>query len=157
MSNDKDRLTGEIFEALRSLVNRSFPIECSCGATFNTLDEFLEQTEKPEEEHGLFGPTEYEDTSIANLLRTCPNCGSTLLAVFSERRNTTRQGARVRNLFGRILSSLEGGGLDKRLARTEILKVVHGRDSEFLLDQLRAQNNHTLAEFLEAVDDPETG
>ena len=131
-SSDKHDRATEIFKALRSLVNRSFPIECSCGEIFYTLDEFLEQTVHPEQEHGLFERTEYNDENIANLLRECPNCGSTLMAVFSERRDQSPSGQRGRKLFAHLLETLTGAGHAQPTSRQELLNVVAGKESELV-------------------------
>jgi hypothetical protein len=126
----------EIFETLRHLARWSFPIECSCGEVFCTLDEFLARTARPEKEHGLFEPSEYDDPSIANLLRQCPSCGSTLMAVFSERRNPSKEGQRARALFGSLLDILLSDGMKRDDARREILACVRGGDSEVLRGHL---------------------
>lgn len=126
----------EIFDTLRHLVRRSFPIECSCGEVYGTLDEFLAETTRPEREHGLFEPSEYDDPSIANLLRQCPRCGSTLMAVFSERRDASSAGLRARALFGTLVDILLQKDMSEEAARKELLTCTRGGDSAVLRKHL---------------------
>lgn len=148
---DKEKLVGDVFETLRLLATRSFPIECSCGAIYYTLDEFLAQTPKPEREHGLFDPTEYDDRTIANLLRNCPNCGSSLLAVFTERRDMSARGDKLRTLFANVLDLLVRHGVEMTAARDELRRILAGQESPFLREHLLGRDDDAIRAFLQEL------
>jgi hypothetical protein len=133
-SNDNGELLDEVVVALRALVNRSFPKKCSCGRVYQNLEEFLAQTRSLNPETGLFQQAELSDKSIMNLLRHCA-CGSTLLAVFNERRDVSDKGVEIRELFDRVLQYLVDTGLVKEEARRLLLDLLHGRNAH-LLQQL---------------------
>ena len=78
----------DLFKGLQALAKSDFPKKCStCGRTFNTAEEFIQQTEliRPEIS-GLKQSIDDEGLAIVELFRNCP-CGSTLMDAFNNRRD----------------------------------------------------------------------
>lgn len=129
---DKKAILADIRTALQSLVADSFPKQCSCGKVYKDLDEFLAgTTQVPKGSVGLIQSSDDAESPVANLIRNC-SCGSTLMAVFNERRDNSKHGRRTRETFDRLLVLLEEAGLERKRSRQELLNVLQGRDSPVL-------------------------
>lgn len=60
------------------------------------------------------------------------------MAVFKERRDMSESGAKAREKFAQLLTILTSSGLDKKVARRELLKMLHGEDSEYVKNITRS-------------------
>lgn len=125
------------FDGLRALAEASFPKRCaSCGRVYETAEQFLAETAplRPDRS-GLRAGEDDDGRTIVEAFRNCV-CGSTLMDVFSDRRDLSPAGARRRERFGALVEYLAARGIDRVAARAELLKVMRGEHSE-LLAQLR--------------------
>ena len=62
------------------------------------------------------------------LFRNCA-CGSTLMEVCRDRRDTNEAGIRRRQRFGELIELLINEGIERDVARMELLKFMHGEES----------------------------
>ena len=121
------------YAGLRAVVETSFPKRCPmCGRMFESAQCFLEETEKlGPDSSGLKASRDEDERSLVEVYRNCP-CGSTLMDFFSDRRDLSEAGIKRRHTFDRFLLYLVSRGLERELARSELLKVLHGGKSELL-------------------------
>jgi hypothetical protein len=131
MSNKSE--SAEIYKGLQALADSAFPRKCvSCGQLFETQEEFFTQTEKLWKSSGLKASTDDARNPVVELYRNCP-CGSTLLELFSDRRDLTESGEERRTRFGRVMDILSSQfGLNRDEARFELLKIMRGQKSSIL-------------------------
>ena len=124
---------GDFLLGLRELAEASFPKRCpTCGRTFETAAEFVAQTQPVRADHsGVKASQSDNGVAMLELYRNCP-CGSTLMDFFSERRDVSDKGLMRRKRFEELHAYLVTTGVDKVLARTELLKVMRGEPSELL-------------------------
>ena len=124
---------GDFLLGLRELAEASFPKRCpTCGRTFETAAEFVAQTQPVRADHsGVKASQSDNGVAMLELYRNCP-CGSTLMDFFSERRDVSDKGLLRRKRFEELHAYLVTTGVDKVLARTELLKVMRGEPSELL-------------------------
>jgi len=72
---------------------------------------------------------------------TKPNArGSTLMDDFNNRRDLTEMGTQRRNKFEELLNIFDENGLDKKTARTELIKVLRGEKRK-ILSNIRPPTN----------------
>lgn len=121
------------FHDLRALAESAFPKHCpSCGRRFATAGEFLQATMPiSAAKSGLKQAYDEDDRPIVELFRNCP-CGSTLMDYFTDRRDQSEAGVRRRKRFGALLDFLVSQGVERQLARVELIKVLRGQNSELL-------------------------
>lgn len=124
---------GEFLQGLRELAESAFPKRCpTCGRTFETAAEFIAQTQPVRSDHsGVKQSQDDNGVAMLELYRNCP-CGSTLMDFFSERRDVSGKGLMRRQRFGELHEYLVANGVDKTIARNELLKVMRGGSSELL-------------------------
>lgn len=127
----------DLFSGLKALVDSSFPKRCSCcGRVYASADEFFRETQKIRPDSRDLKPaTEDDGTRILEVFRNCV-CGSTLMEFFGDRRDASPAGEERRKRFGVLMDQLVGRGVDRVVAKQELLKVVHGQRSE-IIDALR--------------------
>lgn len=132
----------QFYKDLRTLAESAYPKRCAnCGRIYETADEFLAQTQLIAPEHsGLKSSTDDDGITIVEVFRNCV-CGSTLMDFFSDRRDLSSTGHSCREKFSKLLESLVIQGLDHAVARTELLKVLHGETSEILK---QFQSHHSI-------------
>ena len=134
----KEALINSVFKEFKELVNETFPKHCACcGRDYKNLNEFLAGTEALPSAVSMIQSLGGDDKSVIDILRNCA-CGTTLMAVFSERRDMSESGAKAREKFAQLLTLLTSSGLDKMIARRELLKMLHGEDSEYINNITRA-------------------
>ncbi|MCW9023820.1 MAG: oxidoreductase [Gammaproteobacteria bacterium] len=123
----------ELFSGLRALAESAFPKKCAnCGRTFETAEQFLLETQNINETRtGLKASSDDDGSTIVEVFRNCP-CGSTLMDFFSDRRDLSPAGLERRKKFGQLVDFLVNNGVEPATARNELLKVVHGEQSELL-------------------------
>ena len=124
---------GDFLLGLRELAEASFPKRCpTCGRTFETAAEFVAQTQPVRADHsGVKASQSDNGVALLEVYRNCP-CGSTLMDFFSERRDVSDKGLLRRKRFEELHAYLVTTGVDKVLARSELLKVMRGEPSELL-------------------------
>jgi hypothetical protein len=132
----------ELFEGLKALSDNSFPKECAtCGRVYHSPEDFVQQSEDIAGRSGLKHGYDDDDRPVVELFRNCI-CGSTLMDFFSDRRETSPSGLKRRQVFGKMLTHLESRGMDKPIARRELLKLMRGdasKEIESLGIQLKAR------------------
>lgn len=135
---DRDRVqmnkttTDEFFRGLRALEEAMFPKQCaSCGRVYKTLDEFLEQTHSIAGSSGLIAVRGRHRASSIGVFRNCV-CRSTLLLPCKDRRGRSPNQLKRRQIFGRLLDTLEKSGWKRPEARLELLKLMRGEKSKVL-------------------------
>ncbi len=124
---------GEFLHDLRELAESAFPKRCpTCERVFETAAEFVAQTQPVRASHSGVKPSR-DDNGVAllEIYRNCP-CGSTLMDFFSERRDVSDRGLQRRQRFAELFDYLVANGMDKAVARAELLKVMRGQPSEVL-------------------------
>ncbi len=123
----------QLFDGLKALADTAFPKQCAnCGRTFETVDEFLTETEDIRPAlSGLKEATEEDGSKIVEVFRNCP-CGSTRMEFCGDRRDFSEAGLKRRQRFDELLVFLESNGLDKTVAREELIKVMNGGKSDVL-------------------------
>lgn len=133
MTADSIDNSGDFLRGLRELAEASFPKRCpTCGRTFETAADFVMQTQPVRADHsGVKAAQDDNGVALLELYRNCP-CGSTLMDFFSERRDTSEKGLLRRKRFDELHAYLVANGVDKALARAELLKAMRGQPSELL-------------------------
>lgn len=122
-----------LFKELKALCESSFPKKCeACGRRFESVDAFIKETYAVSKGgSGLKSSLDDKQRSIVELYRNCP-CGSTLMDIFSDRRDPSPSGVHGRQLFGQLLQLLESKGLSADRGRQELLKILKGEHSAVL-------------------------
>ena len=137
---DKNDLSS-LYADLKNIEDTTFPKKCgTCDKVYNTLEEYIADTEQLRP--GVTGFEEScddEDKPILGLYRNC-KCGSTLLNFFGDRRDSSEIKTQRRKHFGVLLEKLVSRGIDRNVARNELLKVVRGEYSELLTDIIGNQD-----------------
>jgi len=122
-----------LLAGLRALAESSFPKRCgNCGKVYDSVADYVAQTASiATDKSGLKQSRDDDGQTIIELFRNC-TCGSTLMDFFSDRRDLSGAGEQRRRRFDELIQHLIGRGLDRAVARTELLKVMHGLPSEIL-------------------------
>jgi hypothetical protein len=122
------------FEGLDSLVESAFPKSCAtCGKVYHTSAQFFAETVPPANSNTSLKSAEEDDgSSVVEAFRNC-TCGSTLMDEFADRRDVSPAGLKKREKFGEILGQLVEKGLERDLAKTELLRFIKTGKSEVLL------------------------
>jgi hypothetical protein len=117
-----------IFDGLKALVEAAFPKHCkNCGRSFATAEEFLLRTQTVRSDiSGLKQSVDDENVVIVEAYRNCM-CGSTLMDLFSNRRDTSGAGQHRRDLFNKLLPHLQEKGLTRPAARAYLLQLLRGQ------------------------------
>lgn len=122
-----------LFQGLNALEETSFPRTCgSCGRVYETAQQYLRETGSVS--GGRSGLKESVDDNghrCVEVFRNCV-CGSTLMNVFGNRRDGSQAGLRRRQRVDELIAFLVANGLDKEVARAELLKMMRGGRSEIL-------------------------
>jgi predicted nucleic acid-binding Zn-ribbon protein len=123
----------DLYADLDSLAADAFPKRCTgCGNVFQDVHQFLRETTPVRQDHsGFKAGIDDADKNIVELFRNC-KCGSTLLEFFSDRRDTSENGIRRREKFGRLLDTLVAKGADRTHAREVILRGMGGQEVDLM-------------------------
>lgn len=130
----------DFYQGLTALAESAFPKRClTCGRVYQSVDDFLHQTEALRGgRSGLKAVSDEENHTVVELFRNCV-CGSTLMDVFNDRRDPSERGLRRRQQFESLLDGLEARGIERGLARHELLRVLRGEHSDLLAPLLAAK------------------
>ncbi|MDO9226578.1 MAG: oxidoreductase [Pseudomonadota bacterium] len=122
-----------LFQGLNALEETSFPRTCAtCGHVYETAEQYLRETDSVSGgKSGLKQSVDDHGHHCVEVFRNCV-CGSTLMNVFGNRRDASQTGLRRRQRFNELIDILAANGLDKEVARRELLKVMRGGRSEIL-------------------------
>lgn len=133
MTDKNQDFYDELFGGLKELAESSFPKKCAnCGREYQNAEQFLRETESINNKiTGLKASVDDDGIAIVEAFRNCP-CGSTLMDFFSDRRDLSVAGLGRRKKFEEMMVFLTKNGLDKIVARNELLKVLRGERSEIL-------------------------
>ena len=130
---DNKQFNSELFDGLKALVESAFPKRCAnCGRIYESEEQFLLETQEIHPtKTGLKQSEDDDGAKIVEVFRNC-SCGSTLMDFFSSRRDFSKAGEKRREKFQQLLDYLCVNGLDREIARTELIRVMHGEKSEIL-------------------------
>lgn len=118
-----------LYAGLQALSDSAFPKKCAnCGRQYDSPEEFVAQSEALGSGSGLKKSLDDDDQPIVELFRNCV-CGSTLMDFFSDRRTTTDIGVKRRQVFSRMLETLEQRGMGVAESRQELLRLMRGERS----------------------------
>lgn len=138
--DDDDAADSSLFAGLQSLVASAFPKQCKmCGRVYSSPQDFAVRTDAISGRVGFKAAVEEDGSRVLELFRNC-ECGSTLMDVFRDRRDTSEAGLKRRQTFEQLLQKLNAKGVARDVARRELLKVMQGDKSE-LLDRLVRNRN----------------
>jgi hypothetical protein len=133
----------KLLEGLRELSKTAFPRKCmNCGRVYASLEEFIKETKQLERGSGLIenvGCPEDGDEPIVELYRNCV-CGSTLMEFFADRRDSSENGQRRRDVFGKLLYLMNEKGISNEDARKELLLLLQFKRSK-LIEKMGIQLN----------------
>jgi hypothetical protein len=125
-------LDKHIFDGLKTLAANAFPKWCSeCGAVYSSPEDFFGKTRAAEGKTGLSEEVDDEGYTIVGLFRAC-SCGHALTGFFDDRRDWSQAGLKRREKFGALLDYVVERGVERAVARQELLKVLRGHSSEIL-------------------------
>ena len=129
---DKYDWLKNLYDDLQIVNEASFPKKCSnCGKRYNNINEYINNTNAIRNNTGLKASWDEEENTIVELFRNC-SCGSTIMEFFKDRRNSSRRGDNRRELFQTFLDVLTSKGISLEVARVELLKVIHGEESNII-------------------------
>ena len=142
MSED-EHFSQDLFKGLQALADSSFPKQCNnCGRVFESAEQFIAETDRIHKtKTGLKQSQDDDGAMIVELFRNCP-CGSTLMDLFSDRRDLSEHGEERRIKFEALIEFLASHDIERELARTELLKVMQG-DKSKLISSLLPQSTAT--------------
>ncbi len=125
----------ELLKGLRALADTAFPRKCTyCGKVYENSEQFLMETNGTASSNtGLVESIDDDENPIVEAYRNC-SCGSTLMDFFGDRRSTSKEALKRRQQFGKMLDYLIDQGLEKDIARQELLKFIRGEKSQRLED-----------------------
>ena len=127
-----ETLITELYCGLQFMRASAFPKKCpTCGKVYESADDFFIQTQSLRGRSGLKHSLDEDDKSLVELFRNCI-CGSTMMEECRDRRDTSEMGLRRRDKFGQLLELLKNSGMDARIAREELLRVMRGENSDIL-------------------------
>lgn len=127
-----NKLLKELYSGLSFIMTASFPKRCAnCGSVFETAADFLERTAAAGGSSGLKESSDEDERPLVEVFRNC-TCGSTLMEVCADRRDTSPAGLARRERFGELMKMLEDSGIEGPVARLELLKVMKGEQSALL-------------------------
>ncbi len=120
----------QLYAGLRACLTLEFPRPCSnCGFVFQSLEDFIAKTHPVPTHHGLMDyPDQKNNRKIVGLYRNC-RCGSTLMALCNDRRDTSPQALQRRQTFDQLLALLSQHNLEADEARNALLHLLHGEKS----------------------------
>lgn len=125
---NNDTKIDSLFSGLTALSASSFPKQCpTCLRKYETAEDYVRLTLSIKGNSGLKASEDDDGSPILELFRNC-HCGSTLLDFFKDRRDPPEQ----RQLFGDLLEHLCERGIDRSIARQELLKVRSGQTSTLI-------------------------
>jgi len=107
---------------------------------YTSQEEFLRETIPVkdislEDKSGLFALDMGETETTIGVFRNC-ECGTTLMADFADRRDTSEAGQRRREQFDKLMAMLTDHNMEPELARHELLQILYGKRSKVIEDLL---------------------
>ncbi len=100
---EKKKQFAQFYLGLRESNLDEFPKGCkTCKKTFQTLDDFLNETVEIPASTGLIEVEVFPESPVG-LWRNCL-CGSTLLVLCDDRRDPSEEAARQRRIFSKCLN-----------------------------------------------------
>lgn len=131
MTDKQDDFTS-LYSGLKALSESAFPKKCAnCGCLFHSAEEFILKSQAVPGSTGLKSSIGDQEETIVELFRNCI-CGSTLLDFFSERRDSSPEGLKRREIFAKIQQFLMNKGVPAATGRAELLRFMRGEYSELL-------------------------
>lgn len=121
---------------LNEFWHADFPKTClKCARIYGSFAEFIENTLPAQSGSGL---AEYEKDPLkksVGIFRNCA-CGSTLMILGPNRRDTSEAGEKRRQIFGAMLDKLITAHIPPEEARARLLKVLYSGSLEDLASRL---------------------
>ncbi|HEY6527063.1 MAG TPA: hypothetical protein VIZ65_00090 [Cellvibrionaceae bacterium] len=129
---NSDFLDKRIYDGLKVLAASAFPKWCAqCGAVYTSAEDFFAKTQTQPGKSGLVETTDEDGYTVVGLYRAC-SCGHALTGFFDDRRDWSENGLKRRQRFGALLDYVVERGVERSLARQELLKVLRGYTSDIL-------------------------
>jgi hypothetical protein len=128
---DDESKDAHFYADLKALAKSAFPKRCrNCGRVYETAQQFIDESRavRPNAT-GLKQGYGDDDMALVELYRNC-TCGSTLMDLFSNRRDTSLTGEQRRQLFDTSISYLVNRGLSVPQARQCLLRLLRGEASD---------------------------
>lgn len=120
------------YKRLRSLFGDTFPKKCAkCGRVFESLDHFLLETRYIDKPGNVNKACDESGKAFIVMYRNC-TCGSTMMDIFNDRRDTSEAGEQRRREFDELLALLVESGFEKEYARVELRKAIRGEQTDIL-------------------------
>lgn len=102
-----------------------FPKVCpACSRTYSNYSEFLERTAPSDMAQSAVEYEKEDHSKNVGIFRNCP-CGSTLMILRNDRRDTSEAGEKRRQIFGAMLDKLLAAQVPREEARARLLKVLY--------------------------------
>lgn len=119
------------YVGLTALAKCSFPKRCrTCGRVYETVQQFIDESRTiGTDSTGLKQGYDDDDVVLVELYRNC-KCGSTLMDMFANRRDTSLTGEERRQLFDTSIGYLVNRGLSVTQARQCLLRLLRGEESD---------------------------
>jgi hypothetical protein len=126
--NGKD---AHFYVGLKALVESAFPKHCgNCGRVYESVEQFIDESRALRANvTGLKQGYDDDDVALVELYRNC-TCGSTLMDMFANRRDTSRTGEQRRQLFDSSIGYLKNRGMSLPQARQCLLRLLRGEASD---------------------------
>ena len=119
-----------LYAGLRTIWDAEFPKTCpKCGRVYECFEEYLVDTFPLPDNSGLMGYDFGNPGEHVGLFRNCA-CNTTIMAFCHDRRDTTVEGCRRRELFGELLNRLVDTGICAQEARIHLLENLRGNSSD---------------------------
>lgn len=132
MENQSQAIDAEFLRGLRVMEETTFPKECrTCGNVYQDSQDFIERTVGIGPKKGVKLGFDDDETRLLEFFRNC-HCGSTLYALYAERRDYSENGERRRAKFDELVERLGEYGIERGLARIELRKLLRGEESGVL-------------------------
>jgi hypothetical protein len=119
------------YAGLKALSESVFPKRCrNCRRVYETVRQFLDESHAVRADAtGLKQGYDDDDVGLVELYRNCA-CGSTLMDMFANRRDTSMTGQQRLQLFDTSIGYLVNRGLSLPLARQCLLRLLRGEVSD---------------------------
>lgn len=120
---------------LHEFWDTDFPKTClKCSRIYHTFSEFIDGT-LPSENGSGFAEYEKNHGKGVGIFRNCA-CGSTLMILGPNRRDTSETGEKRRQIFGALLEKLTDANVPRPQARERLLKVLYSGHFDDLASRL---------------------
>ncbi|GLQ31768.1 oxidoreductase [Litoribrevibacter albus] len=130
-----------VYEGLSSFFDDSFPKKCSvCGKVYHSSQQFFAETSPPAVSNKSLKSSEEDGEVVVEAFRNC-QCGSTLMDVFSNRRDTSEKGMLRRKKFEQVLHMLTEQGLEPGQAKQKLQQFLRTGESSVIQEAIKKKTS----------------